>query len=147
MISKINKVQLAKKLNTAVDRVIREKKPIVISAGCTLVGEMSVEKNTNGFCIKKSGKIMNNYADIYLYESAVLVARYFSNINMVKEILEIDKNYKKCHCNMLHYIACYKGAKAINDEQRMMILEDKFQLSEQLATDARCKLSKFKIFK
>ena len=45
---------------------------------------------------------------------------------------------------MIYYLHCMKGAKKKQDNERFVILEDKFHMAEQLAKDTKDKIVGFK---
>lgn len=151
MIRITDRAELLTMLNNAVNSVtksaIRENRPIVVSKKSTLVGMLSVEKTDNNLhLIKKHLATESLYTGITLYESAILIAQSYmrGDITSIKEIIEIDNSYTKHHNDMLHHLSCYKTLKLHNNIDRMVILEDKFYMSEELSKLARSKLSRFK---
>lgn len=61
--------------------------------------------------------------------------------------MALEEKFSKHHTDMLHYLNCLKGAKKNRDLERMAILEDKFQVSEMLAKQARDSILNFKRLK
>lgn len=138
---------LGNAVNSAAKSAIRENRPIVVSKRNTLVGTLSIEKTTdNTYLIKKSTVTECLYTSITLYESAVLIAQSYlrGDVAAIKEIVEIDCAYTKHHTDMLHHLSCYRALKLHNNLDRMVILEDKFYMSEELSKLARSRLAKFK---
>ena len=139
-------------LNVAVNKVakatVKEGRPLAISKKDTYVGPMLVQKLENGtYSICKTGAKEPVYANIQLYEAAVLISQHYErgSISAVKELLKIDNDYAKYKTDMMHYLACYKQVKQKNDIDRMLVLEDKFYMAEELSKTSRERLSKFKI--
>ena len=134
-------------LNTVADSTIKSNQPIYISPSATLLGDIVVERTSANYCIRKSKIKHRLYKDIVLYESAVLIAQAHIARNpiVIREILEIDDMYARHKTNMQHYAACYAVSKKCNDTARMLVLEDKFTMSEEYARQYRTRLVKFKI--
>lgn len=139
-------------LSVAVNKVakatVKEGRPLVVSKKDTYVGPMLVQKMSNGtYSISKTGAITPMYENIHLYEAAVLVSQHYERgkVSFVKEILKIDDDYAKYKTDMIHYLACYKQVKQHKDVDRMLVLEDKFYMAEELSKATRQRLSKFKI--
>jgi hypothetical protein len=139
-------------LNVIVNKVaqttIKEGCPMALSKKDTYVGSVLVQKLDDGtYTISKADKPIPIYSDIYLYESAILIARYYDrgSVSIIREILKVDKECAKHKTDMMHYIACYKQVKQTRDTERMLVLEDKFCMSEESLKITRSKLSRFTI--
>lgn len=132
----------------ATEMAIQKNEPIIESKKKIHIGTLLVCKNSiNLYNILELGTKKILYENIELYDSAVIIAQY-QNKGMkstIDEVLNIDKEYSKHGNDMVHYLHCYKIAKQKNNLDRMLILEDKFQLSEQMAKLVRLRLSKFKV--
>jgi hypothetical protein len=143
-------MDLLEKLDKATDRAagmaISRGMPIPVSKNSTLISNLLVEKNDNSFYNVRTleGKIL--YEDISVFDVAVIVAQRHSagEISAVKQVLYLEGKFSKYHTDMVHYLHCMKTAKKRQDNERMAILEDKFQVSEMLAKNTRDKISNFK---
>ena len=137
-------------LDKATDRAatfaIQRGMPISVSKKSVLIGSTLVEKNDDDFynVLSLDRKIL--YPNISVFDVAVIIAQRHSNgeFSTVKKVIQLEERFHKYHCDMTHYIHCYRGAKKKNDLERMFILEDKFQLSEMLAKATRDSISVFK---
>lgn len=135
-------------VNRAVKSAVKEGQPLTMSKKDTYVGPLLVQKLINGtYSIYKTNANQPMYSDIHLYEAAVLISQHYERgaISCVREILKIDSDYAKYKTDMMHYIACYKHVKESKDIERMLVLEDKFCMAEELSKITRQRLSKFKI--
>lgn len=141
---------LLEKLDRATDRAagmaISRGIPIPVSNRSSLIGNLLVEKNKNDFYDVKTfeGKIL--YEDISVFDVAVIVAQRHAagETSVIKQVLFLESKFSKYHTDMVHYLHCIKGAKKSRDNERMAILEDKFQVSEQMAKNTRDRISNFK---
>lgn len=142
--------ELLEKLDRATDRAagiaISRGIPIPVSNRASLIGNLLVEKNKNSFYDVKTfeGKIL--YENISVFDVAVIVAQRHTagETSVIKHVLSLESKFSKHHTDMIHYLHCMKGAKKSRDNERMAILEDKFQVSEQMAKNTRDKISNFK---
>jgi len=141
---------LLERLDKATDRAatfaIRRGFPIPVSKKSTLIGNTFVEKNANGLYDVLTFDRTILFSDISVFDIAVIVAQRYNTdeTGMIRQILQLDERYSKYHIDMIHYLHCMKSAKKRHDLQRMVILEDKFQIAEQCARSIRDKLSNFK---
>jgi hypothetical protein len=144
------KGDLLKKLNKAVDRsarlAIKNGYPLQTSSNTAIIGNVSVEKNINNFYNIISVNKTVLYENILLYDIAILIAQrhYKGEQFIIKQILLLEEKYAKYHTDMLHYLHCLKVAKSNHDLERMAILEDKFQVAEQLAKHVKESITVFK---
>lgn len=144
------KDQLLEKLDKATDRAvglaISNGIPIPVTKKSSLIGNLVVEKNKNSFYNVKTlaGSIL--YKDISVFDVAVIVAQKYTTgqTSAIRKVLYLESKFSKHHTDMIHYLRCIRTAKEKNDIERMFILEDKFQLSEQMAKHARDMISNFK---
>jgi hypothetical protein len=117
-----------------------------MSKKSTLIGNTFIEKNSNGFydVILPNKTVL--YKDISIFDIAVIVAQRYNSgeSSIIKKVLSQEEIYLKHHNDMLHYLNCLKSAKKRHDIERMAILEDKFQVAEMLARNARNGISIFK---
>lgn len=142
--------ELLEKLDRATDRAagmaISRGIPIPVSNKASLISNLLVEKNKSGFYDVKTldGKIL--YENISVFDVAVIVAQRHTTgeTSVIKHVLTLEGKFSKHHTDMVHYLHCMKGAKKSRDNERMAILEDKFQVSEQMAKNTRDKISNFK---
>lgn len=86
------------------------------------------------------------YENISVFDVAVIIAQRYNagETSIIKKILILEDRFTKHHNDMIHYLNCLKGAKKRRDIERMAILEDKFQVAEILAKNARDSISIFK---
>ena len=141
---------LLSKLDLVTDKAanfaIRDGVPIQSSKKGVYVGSTIIEKNNKGFydISTIAGKLL--YADISVFDVAVIVAQRYSNheYGTIKKVLALEDTYAKNHTTMVYSLHCYKGAKKKMDYERQSILEDKFQTAEAKAKQARDKISFFK---
>ena len=146
----IDRPSILETLDKATDRAatfaIQRGMPISVSKKSVLIGSTLVEKNELGIydVLNLNRKIL--YANISVFDVAVIVAQRHSNgeLSTVKKVINLGEKFHKYHTDMTHYLHCYKGAKKKNDIERMCILEDKFHLSEILAKSTRDSISVFK---
>lgn len=146
----MNRSALLNKLDKATERAasfaISRGDPIRMSRRSTLIGNTFVEKNDNGLydVILPNRTVL--YKDLSVFDVAVIVAqRYNSGESaVIRKVLAQEAVYLKHHNDMLHYLNCLKSAKKRHDIERMAILEDKFQVAEMLARNARNGISIFK---
>ena len=146
----MNRTELLQQLDSATDKaallILQRGTSEVKPKNTVYIGDVSVVKNSTGlFDILKNKTIL--YADITVYDVAVIVANRFNNneFNAIKKILELESVFNKHHSDMLNYLHCYKGAKKKHDLVRMYILEDKFQISEQRAKLVKNSIARYKV--
>jgi hypothetical protein len=146
----MNKVELIKSLDQATDRavtyVIQSSYPIPLSKNSMLVGNLFVQKNSNGFYDVYSFNKTPIFENIVNFEIAIILAQQHSmgEKSIVRKILYLEEKYSKYHNDMIHYLNCMKTAKRKNDDERLLILEDKFQTTELLARSIKEKISSYK---
>ena len=120
-----------------------------MSKRSTLIGNVFVEKNVKGFydVLKFDRSLL--YGDISVFDVAIIIAQRYNagETSAIKKVLYLEERFSKHHTDMIHYLHCMKGAKKNHDNERMAILEDKFQVSESLAKITRDKISVFKRIK
>jgi hypothetical protein len=149
----MDKVSLLDELDRATDKAadiaIRTGFPIPVSNKSTMIGNMIVEKNAVGLYNVLNSKRVPLHTNISVFEVAVNVAQRYNSreTGLIKQILYLDERFSKFHTDMVHYLHCLKGAKKRHDIDRMVILEDKFQVAEQSAKSIRDKLTSFKVVK
>jgi hypothetical protein len=153
LLKKINdKEKLLSLFDNAIEKAthttMQNSEPIITANKDTFVGLFLVHKKIdNCYEIRESASKKPLYKDIYLYEAAISIAQRLSKgiTNSISEILKIDKDYSKHRNDMVHYLHCYKVAIQKKDIEKMSILEDKFQMSEQLSKLIKNRMSKFKL--
>jgi hypothetical protein len=146
----MNRSALLNKLDKATEKAasfaISRGDPIRMSRRSTLIGNTFVEKNNNGLydVILPNKTIL--YKDLSVFDVAVIIAQRYNSgeQSIIKKVLSQEEIYLKHHNDMLHYLNCLKSAKKRHDIERMAILEDKFQVAEMLARNARNSISIFK---
>lgn len=146
----MDRPELIEKLEKATDRAatfaISRGYPIPMSKKSTLIGNVFVEKNSQGtYDVLKFDKTPI-YENISVFDVAIIVAQRYNSgeTSAIRRVLELEEKFAKYHTDMIHYLHCMRGAKKNHDHERMAILEDKFQVSETLAKMTRDKISVFK---
>lgn len=140
---------LLEKLDKATDRAatfaLQRGFPVPVSKKSVLIGNVFIERDKTGYNIISLDRA-RLYSSITVFDVAIIVAQRYNSgeTSSIKQVLFLEDRFAKYHTDMIHYLACMKGAKKKNDNERMAILEDKFQLAEQLARDVRDKISSFK---
>ena len=150
---KMDKVRLLENLNTATNvaasMALRRGVPIPISKKSTLVGNLIIEKNKNGFfnVVDFNKKILHE--NISVFDVAMIIAqKYISNdFSSIKKVLYLEGKFVKYHTDMIHYLHCMKMAKKKKDIDRFAILQDKFQTAEMSAENIKNNLNIFKTVK
>ena len=145
----MDRPELLERLRKATDKaatfVIQRGMPIPMTKKSVLIGNVLIEKDSSGYNVvtPDRSKIFEN---ITVFDVAVIVAQRYNSgeISAIKQVLFLEDKFAKYHTDMVHYLHCMKSAKKKNDMERMAILEDKFQLAEQLARDIRDRISSFK---
>ena len=145
-------VNLLEKLDQATDRAaivaMQRGLPLGISKKSVLIGNLVIEKNTNGLydIIKANRNIL--YRDISVFDVAIIVAQRYNSgeYSTIREVLNLEKQFVKYHTDMTHYLHCMKTAKK-KDYERLAILEDKFQIAELHAKNIKDQLAHFKRMK
>lgn len=149
----MDRIDIIDKLNKAAEKAtsmaINRSDPIRMSKRSAMVGNTLVEKNSNGFydiILPSKDKL---YEDISAFDVAIIIAQRYNSgeTSIIKKILLLENRYTKYHNDMLNYLSCLKGAKKKHDIERMAILEDKFQVAETLAKNARDNIAVFKRIK
>lgn len=146
----MNKATLIDKLDKAADQAvsfaIARGVPIRISKKSTLIGSTYVEKNSSGLYDVVLPSRLMLFKDISVFDVAVIVAQRYNSgdASAIKKVLAREETFIKHHNDMLNYLNCLKSAKKRHDTERMAILEDKFQVAEILAKNARNSISIFK---
>lgn len=141
--------ELLEKLDKAMDRAatfaLQRGVPIPVSKKSLLIGNVFIEKNKAGYNVVALDR-MKLYENITVFDVAVIIAQRYNagDSSAIKQVLFLEDRFAKYHTDMVHYLSCMKGAMKKNDNERVAILEDKFQLAEQLARDVRDKISSFK---
>jgi len=141
LIDKLNKVT-----DKAATIAIKRGYPIPISKKLSLVGNLCIEKNKDGFYDIKTTDKKVLYENIFGYDIAVVIAQRFNQgeISAIKKVLSIEEDFIKYHTDMVHYLNCMRTAKKNKDYDRLFILEDKFQLAEMHAKNIKDRLTSFK---
>ena len=146
----MNKVSLLNKLENVTDKVAFSARhsgfPLALSKNRILVGNISIEKNREGFYNIMSLSRDTLYKDVSSLDIAVIISQRYNmgEFSVIRKILELDEKYSKYYIDMMHYIHCFKSAKSKNDKERMAILEDKFRVSEIFAKDIKSRILVFK---
>lgn len=135
--------------NLAASMALKKGVPIPISKKSTLVGNLLIEKNKNGFfnIVNSSKKILHE--DISVFDVAMIIAQKYisSDFSSIKKVLYLEDKFIKYHIDMTHYLHCMKSAKKKKDFERFAILQDKFQTAEMLAENVKNNLNIFKTMK
>ena len=135
--------------NLAASMALKKGVPIPISKKSTLVGNLLIEKNKNGFfnIVNSSKKILHE--DISVFDVAMIIAQKYisSDFSYIKKVLYLEGKFIKHHIDMTHYLHCMKSAKKKKDFERFAILQDKFQTAEMLAENVKNNLNIFKTTK
>jgi hypothetical protein len=146
----MEKPELLEQLEQATDKAavfaVQRGLPLQLSSKSVMIGNTFVEKNSKGgYDVLGFNKAVL-FEDISVFDVAVIVAqRYNANENsVIRQVLSLEEKFSKHHSDMVHYLHCMKSAKKKQDSERMAILEDKFQVAEQLAKNARDRISVFK---
>lgn len=146
----MDKLELLEKLDVATDKAatiaVQRGLPLKLSNKSVMIGNTFVEKNDiGGYDVLGFNKTIL-FEDISVFDVAVIIAqRYNSNESgVIKQVLLLEEKFSKHHSDMVHYLHCIRSAKKKQDSERMAILEDKFQVAEQLAKNARDRISVFK---
>ena len=149
----MDKPKLLEELDTATNLAasiaLKKGVPIPISKKSTLVGNLLIEKNKNGFfnIVNSSKKILHE--DISVFDVAMIIAQKYisSDLLSIKKVLYLEGKFIKYHIDMTHYLHCMKSAKKKKDFERFAILQDKFQTAEMLAENVKNNLNIFKTTK
>jgi len=146
----MSKADLLDKLERATDRAadlaIQRGMPIPVSKKSIMIGNAIIEKNSQGTYNVLSFNRSKLYENISVFDVAVIVAQRYNQLEfgVIKQVLFLENKFSKYHTDMTHYLNCMKSAKKNCDNERMAILEDKFQVAELLAKDTRDRISVFK---
>jgi hypothetical protein len=140
-------------LNKATDKAaqlsIQRGFPIPISSKATLIGKLLVEKNKKGnFDIIAPNKTIL-YENISTFDTAMIIAQKYNSDEhkIVEELLALEKKFSKFHIDMIHYLHCMKSAKKKGQDQKLLILEDRFQMAELNAKNVKDQIAIFKRLK
>jgi hypothetical protein len=138
--------KLDKATDRAADMAIRRGMPIPVSNKSTMIGNTLIEKNSDGLYNVLSYSRALLFENISVFDVAVIVAQRYNEheSGTIRQVLLLENRFSKYHTDMIHYLHCMKMAKKKRDVERLAILEDKFQLAEQLAKDTRDRISVFK---
>lgn len=145
----MDRPELLEKLDKAMDRAatfaIQRGSPIPVTKKSVLIGNVFIEKSKAGYNVISMDR-SKLYENITVFDVAVIIAQRYNagETSIIKQVLFLEDRFAKYHTDMIHYLHCMKSAKKKNDNERMSILEDKFQLAEQLARDVRDKISSFR---
>jgi hypothetical protein len=145
-----SKTALLEKLNRATDRAtnlaIQRGLPITISKRSSLVGNLCVEKNKDGYYDVLASNKEILYENLSSFDVAVIIAQRIMSreYSVIKQVLTLEKDYSKHHSDMVNYLNCMKSAATKKDYIRIHILEDKFQISELKAKSTKDSLAQFK---
>lgn len=141
--------QLDKATTKATSLVIKQPFPIAITKNKVIVGDLCIIKNKFGSYDILTKNYTKLYSSVYLFEVAVILAQSYimDDMSMIKKVLMLQEQLEKHHIDMIHYLHCMKSAKKRRDIERMMILEDKFQVAESYARGIKDKISSIKIQK
>jgi len=146
----MDRLALLDRLDKATDRgarlAISKGLPIKLSRKSTLIGGIFVEKSTNDLYDVILPSKTPIYRNISVFDVAVIIAQRHNSgeAGVIRKVLDLEKRYSKYRTDMVHYLNCLKGAKKRHDIERMAILEDKFQIAEIFAKNARDSISIFK---
>jgi hypothetical protein len=149
----MDKPKLLEELDTATNLAasiaLKKGVPIPISKKSTLVGNLLIEKNRDGFFDIVNFNKNTLHKDISVFDVAMIVAqKYISNdFSSIKKVLYLESRFVKYHIDMTHYLHCMKSAKKKKDIERYAILQDKFQTAEMLAENIKNNLNVFKTVK
>lgn len=149
----MNRPDLLEKLNKATDRAatlaIQSGIPIPRHTNSAWVGKTLIKKNKSGFydIYKLDNTLL--YKDISAFDIATIIAQRYSDnqFTSIKKVLVLENTYSKYRTDMLHYLHCMKAAKKNRDYNTLYILEDKFQIAEQHAKNARRSICFYKRLK
>lgn len=138
--------QLDKATTKATALAIQRGSPISITKNKVVVGNLCICKNKSGFYDIVTLDQHPIYSDIYLFEVAIILAQSYSSGDTptVRKVLTLQDKFEKHHTDMVHYLHCMKSAKKRHDIDRMIILEDKFQIAESHAKNIKDQISIFK---
>lgn len=145
----MDRSELLANLDKATDKaatlVLQRGLSVPVVKNSVLIGDVSIEKNSIGYNVITRDR-SRIYENITVFDVAVIVAQRYNTgeISIIRKVLFLEDRFSKYHMDMIHYLHCMKNAKKQNNHERMAILEDKFQLAEQLARDVRDKISSFK---
>lgn len=149
----MNRQQLIKQLDNvaakATSLAIQRRSPILISKNKVLVGNLCINKNKSGYYDILTLDQTKIYSDIYLFEVAIILAQNFGmgDTATIRKVLTLQDRFEKHHTDMIHYLHCMKSAKKRHDIERMVILEDKFQIAESYAKKIKNNILTFKKLK
>lgn len=138
--------QLDKAASKATSLAFQRASPIPITKNKVIVGNLCISKNKLGFYDVLTLDQSKLYSDVYLFEVAIILAQSFTSgdTSTTRKVLSLQDRFEKHHTDMIHYLHCMKSAKKRHDIERMIILEDKFQIAESYAKDIKDKISNFK---
>jgi hypothetical protein len=148
----MERAELLEKLGRATDRAatfaLQRGVPVPISKKSVLIGNVFIEKSKQSYNVVALD-YTRLYEDISVFDVAVIIAQRYNagEISAIKQVLLLEDKFSKYHTDMVHYLNCMKSAKKNNDNERLAILEDKFQVAEILARDVRDRISSFKRIK
>lgn len=141
---------LLEQLDNATDKAatyaVQRGMPMKLSSKSVMIGNTFIEKNTTGAYDVLGYNKTVLFENISVFDVAVIIAqRYNANeLGVIRQVLTLEEKFSKYHSDMIHYLNCMKSAKKKQDSERMAILEDKFQMAEQLARNTRDRISVFK---
>jgi len=149
----MDKPRLLEELDTATNLAasiaLKKGVPIPISKKSTLVGNLLIEKNKDGFFDIVNFNKKTLHKDISVFDVAMIIAQKYisSDLSAIKKVLYLESRFVKYHIDMTHYLHCMKSAKKKKDTERFAILQDKFQTAEMLAENVKNNLNIFKTIK
>ena len=122
--------------------------PLILSKKSALIGNLLIEKNVNSFYDIYLPDKQILFENISSFDVAVIIAQRYNSgeHKIIHEVLELEEKFVKFHTDMVHYLHCMKSAKK-KDSDRLLILEDKFQIAELRARNVKDKIISFKRFK
>jgi hypothetical protein len=148
----MDRKHIIENLNKATDKAatiaINRGFPVSNKQG-TWVGNTLIKKNKSGFydVLSLDNRIL--FKDISVFDIATIISQRYTSgeFKTVEKVVELEGVYSKYHTNMLHYLHCMRGAIKRKEYDTMAILEDKFQISEIRAKEAKNSISIFKRLK
>lgn len=148
----MDRALLLKNLEMATDKAasftLQRGFPTPITKKLLPIGKVFIEKVEYGYNVLSQHK-NKLYENVCVFDVAIIIAQRYNSgeTSIIKQVLYLENRFSKYHTDMIHYLNCMKSAKRNDDIDRLSILEDKFQLAEQLARDIRDKISSFKRLK
>jgi len=130
---------IGKKLDKTLTKVVTSlhKKRYPIADGSNYIFGDEYIKKENGLYViynRITGKLL--YTDIFLIESALLIANYMYDSNdKLKEVLTLDNRYAKYYLDMKSYLNTIRSCNECGKYTEAQIAEDRYAISKN---DVRC---------